>query len=135
MIIFLSATCVLLLVLIAVMTRSHRRQLRAQRAVTEQALAQMQQIQRQQATLGQDYRDLTAEHRRQYADLGARLEASYADTLSCSEQRWGRQVTEIQQEYDASVARLRVQQSLALARLQRRMPQPQALRLHGDQLL
>ena len=63
------------------------------------------------------------------------LETSYANSLACAEQRWGRQVTAIQRDYDASLERMRTQQSTALTRLQRRMTQPQVLRLHGDQRL
>jgi hypothetical protein len=134
-VIFLSVTCMLLIAFTEVMARSYRRQLRARRDVTDRVLAKTQEIAAQHEVYRQEYLDMAANSLQQYEDLSAHLEASYADALTCAEQRWGGQLSAIQREYDASLARMRTQQSTALARLQRRMPQPEVLRLHGDQRL
>jgi len=134
-VIFLSVTCVLLAGFTVVMARYYRRRLRIRRDVTDRVLAQTRQIAAQHEVYCQEYQAMTTERQQQYRELSTRLEASYTDALARAEQRWSRQLSAVQHDYDASLSRLRAQQSTALARLQRQLPQPEVLRLHGDQPL
>ncbi|MFC1411779.1 hypothetical protein ACEZCY_21215 [Streptacidiphilus sp. N1-12] len=128
MVAFLSVTCLLLLALTQLMGLSHRRRLRARREEILRLLAANRRI------VAQCEAEREAERRR-YEELSARQRASHAEALNCAEQRWDRLLAEIQGDFIATLRRVRLRQSTALARLQRGLPQPEVLRLHGTQRL
>jgi hypothetical protein len=75
---------------------------------------------------------MAAEHHVLYAQTLVSLDAA-TDALAAAEAEWRQSLERIQRDYDDSLERLRIRQATALARLQVRLPQPDALRLHGDE--